>query len=92
MPINQALSLENASDNLRYDLSQIRIDKSIHELVQMGKANRDKTPFEKLAKFKPVNRDVVQGIQHVEHKLISELLPLRHKRLAVSAFSFLPWN
>lgn len=88
MPTKQVLGLKQATDNLRYDLSKIRINKSVSELVQMGKADRDKIPFEKLAQYKAVDRDIVQGIQHVERKLIQELLPLRHKRLAASAFSF----
>lgn len=89
MPIKPTQGLKNlSSNNLRYDLSQIRINRSISELIQMGKNNRKKTPFEAFAQFKPVKRDAVSGIKHVEHKLIQELLPLRHKRLAASAFSF----
>ncbi|EHL99735.1 hypothetical protein HMPREF9103_00856 [Lentilactobacillus parafarraginis F0439] len=76
------------TSKLRYDLSEIRINKTVSELIHMGHDLRDKVPFESLAEFKPVKRDVVTGIEHVEGKLISELLPLRHKRLAASPFSF----
>ncbi|MCH4163694.1 MAG: DUF2252 domain-containing protein [Lentilactobacillus diolivorans] len=88
MSTKKDLLPRNSTSNLRYDLSQIKIDKSVNELIQMGKNIREKIPFEQLADFKPIDRDVVSGIQHVESKLISELLPLRHKRLAASPFSF----
>ncbi|ERL65389.1 DUF2252 domain-containing protein [Schleiferilactobacillus shenzhenensis] len=73
---------------LRYDLSQIRIKNTVSELQNMGKDIRDKVPFSALAEFKPVHRDVVQGIQHVERAFIKELVPLRHERMAASPFSF----
>lgn len=77
-----------ASANLHYDLSKINIDKSVHELIDAGKKVRDQVSFEQLGTFVPVKRNVVEGISHVEQKMISDLMPLRHKRLAASAFSF----
>lgn len=74
--------------NLHYDLSKINIDKSIHELIDNGKKIRDQISFDQLGKFVPVKRNVVEGISHVEEKMITDLMPLRHKRLAASAFAF----
>nr|WP_252893067.1 hypothetical protein [Lentilactobacillus otakiensis] len=54
----------------------------------MVKKIRDTVPFEQLGKFVPVKRNVVEGISHVEEKMIGDLMPLRHKRLAASAFAF----
>lgn len=88
MQNKQILGSSTDATTLRYDLSEIRISKTISELIEIGHNRRDKIPFERLAKFTPVDRDVVAGIEHVERKLISELLPLRHKRLAASPFSF----
>ncbi|EEI72044.1 DUF2252 domain-containing protein [Lentilactobacillus hilgardii] len=88
MQNKQPSSSAQQVSSLRYDLSEIRINKTVNELIHMGHDVRDKVPFEKLAQFRQVNRDVVSGIEHVESKLISELLPLRHKRLAASPFSF----
>lgn len=76
------------SADLHYDLSKINIDQPVHELIDQGKKIRDSVPFEKLGTFIPVKRNVVQGISHVEQKMIADLMPLRHKRLAASAFAF----
>ncbi|KRL12375.1 DUF2252 domain-containing protein [Schleiferilactobacillus perolens] len=84
----KALAVPKKASRLRYDLSQIRISKTVNELADMGKDVRNKVPFAKLAKFIPVHRDVVQGIQHVEQSLIKELLPMRHARMAESPFAF----
>lgn len=73
---------------LHYDLSKININKSIHELIDDGKKIRDRISFDQLGKFVPVKRNVVEGISHVEEKMIGDLMPLRHKRLAASAFAF----
>ena len=78
----------NTPTKLHYDLSKINISKSVHELIARGKEIRDEVPFEQLGTFKPVKRNVVQGIRHVEQKMIADLMPLRHKRLAASAFAF----
>lgn len=88
MQNSQSPTAAKQRSGLQYDLSQIQINKTISELIQMGHAERDKVSFDQLAHFHPVNRHVVSGIEHVESKLISELLPLRHKRLAASPFSF----
>ncbi len=86
--VPKPLAAPKKASRLRYDLSQIRIKNTISELADMGKNVRDKVPFSDLAEFKPVHRDVVQGIQHVERALIKELLPLRHARMAASPFAF----
>ena len=44
------------TSKLRYDLSEIRINKTVSELIHMGHDLRDKVPFESLAEFKPVKR------------------------------------
>ncbi len=88
MANTKRLDPQEALSRLNYDLSEIRINKTVSELIHLGHDTRDQVPFDQLADFTPTSRNVVQGIEHVESQLIQELLPLRHKKLAATPFSF----
>ncbi|UJL23707.1 DUF2252 domain-containing protein [Lactiplantibacillus plantarum] len=70
------------------DLTHIRQHHTVAELIALGKARRQVTPFEKLGTFTPVKRNASDYLKHVREMLVPELLPLRRERMSASAFAF----
>lgn len=70
------------------DLTHIRQRHTVAELIALGKARRQKTSFEQLGTFIPVDRNAGDYLRRVRAMLVPELLPLRRERMAASAFAF----
>ncbi|WP_162257988.1 DUF2252 domain-containing protein [Liquorilactobacillus oeni] len=71
-----------------FDVNQINVSKTKHELIEKGLERYQETPSEKLTAYQKVDRNVIKIIKSVEKGLIPELLPMRRQRMVKSAFSF----
>ena len=71
-----------------FDLKKIQVNATKAELETDGKLQRRQVPVEKLGEYVPVQRDPINLIKLTEAKMIPELLPLRHQRMAASRFAF----
>ncbi|WP_367342509.1 DUF2252 domain-containing protein [Limosilactobacillus sp.] len=71
-----------------FNLDRISIHQSQHELKKVGKMQRQKVKPELLGTYTPVRRDAIEMIKLTEGNMIPELLPLRHQRMGVNAFTF----
>jgi len=70
------------------DLTELHVTHDVKTLHQNGKSRRDKVPFAHLGVYKVSTRDANAAIKRVEAALIPELIPMRHQRMAASAFAF----
>ena len=72
----------------KFDIEQIMVDAPVDALIKRGRDQAIQMAPKKLARLVPVARDPWKQIQKVENKLLKELLPLRHKKMAADIFSF----
>lgn len=72
----------------KFNTDQLRLKANKKDLIKAGEKEAKKTPIEKVAKYKAVDRDAVKMIKSQEDSMIPELMPMRHERMMKNPFTF----